>query len=247
MEPEDYGSPTPKASHRGGVAAELLAKHSRSQQPESQQLCLILHAVLEVLRGEGMEATPTALFAAIMSSLEKPETQASAQARLLCCTYEESQLSFQGCSEGRKGILLTQMCLDRAMTVQSMLCMSVIMSQAPLTSMQVCAAMCTILGAVLARAPNAVLRAKFGPSAAILSALAERHADQARSLPGRGSTVTIRRSHPSMQSSLPSGVTILMAAAALPVPRSSWTHALHCDICRECATAGDGSAFVLSQ
>lgn len=62
------------------MAAELLAKHSRSQQPESQQLCLILNAVLEVLQSEGMEPTPTALFAAVMSSLEKAETQASAQA-----------------------------------------------------------------------------------------------------------------------------------------------------------------------
>ena len=82
MEPEDYGAPSTHQIHRSGVAAELLAKHGRSQQPESQQLCLILHAVLEVLQGEGMEPTPTALFAAIMSSLEKPETQASSQARL---------------------------------------------------------------------------------------------------------------------------------------------------------------------
>lgn len=46
---------------------------------------------------------------------------------------------------------------------------------------QVCAAMCTILAAVLARVPDAVLLSKFAPSAAILSALAERHADQVRS------------------------------------------------------------------
>ena len=54
---------------RGSVASELLAKHLRSKQPESQQICVVLGAILEVLDGEGMEATPTALFAAIMSSL----------------------------------------------------------------------------------------------------------------------------------------------------------------------------------
>ncbi len=47
---------------------------------------------------------------------------------------------------------------------------------------QVCAAMCTILAAVLLRLPDAVLRSKFAPSAAILSALAERHADQVHCL-----------------------------------------------------------------
>ena len=81
MDGDDHGAPNVQNRQKGGVAAELLAKHSRSQQPESQQLCLILTAVLEVLRGEGMQPTPTALFAAIMSALEKPETQASAQAR----------------------------------------------------------------------------------------------------------------------------------------------------------------------
>lgn len=55
---------------RGSVASELLAKHRRSNQPESQQICVVLGAILEVLDGEGMEATPTALFAAIMSSLQ---------------------------------------------------------------------------------------------------------------------------------------------------------------------------------
>jgi hypothetical protein len=81
MEVEECGAPSIQDPARSGVAAELLAKHSRSQQPESQQLCLILNAVLEVLQSEGMEPTPTALFAAVMSSLEKAETQASAQAR----------------------------------------------------------------------------------------------------------------------------------------------------------------------
>lgn len=63
----------------GGVAAEILAKHIRSQQPESQQICVILSAILEVLTAEGMDPSSTALFAATMSSLEKRETQSSAQ------------------------------------------------------------------------------------------------------------------------------------------------------------------------
>ncbi len=58
---------------RGSVASELLAKHLRSKQPESQQICVVLGAILEVLEGEGMEATPTALFAAIMTSLQSPK------------------------------------------------------------------------------------------------------------------------------------------------------------------------------
>ncbi len=62
-----------------GVAAEIYAKHRNSTQPESQQVCAVLGAVLEVVQAEGMQPTPTTLFAAVMSSLEKPETQASAQ------------------------------------------------------------------------------------------------------------------------------------------------------------------------
>ncbi|BDA46153.1 RRP12-like protein [Coccomyxa sp. Obi] len=60
----------PQDGPRDSVATELLAKHRRSNQPESQQICVVLGAILEVLDGEGMEATPTALFAAIMSSLQ---------------------------------------------------------------------------------------------------------------------------------------------------------------------------------
>lgn len=62
-----------------GVVAEIYIKHRNSTQPESQQVCAVLGAVLEVVLAEGLQPTPTALFAALMSSLEKPETQASAQ------------------------------------------------------------------------------------------------------------------------------------------------------------------------
>jgi hypothetical protein len=57
-----------------GLVASILARHQHSAQPHSQQLCAILTAVLEVLKAEGLQATPTALYAALMSSLEKPET-----------------------------------------------------------------------------------------------------------------------------------------------------------------------------
>lgn len=57
-----------------GLAAEIFTRHKNSTQPHSQQLVAILQAVLEVLKAEGLQPTPTALFAALMSSLEKPET-----------------------------------------------------------------------------------------------------------------------------------------------------------------------------
>ena len=62
-----------------GVASEIYAKHRNSTQPESQQVCAVLGAVLEVVQAEGLQPTPTTLFAALMASMEKPETQASAQ------------------------------------------------------------------------------------------------------------------------------------------------------------------------
>lgn len=39
----------------------------------------VLQALKEVVAGEGLTVTPTSLFAAVMSALEKSETQASAQ------------------------------------------------------------------------------------------------------------------------------------------------------------------------
>ena len=169
MDDVDFGVPSARGRQRGGVAAELLAKHSRSRQPESQQLCLILTAVLEVLQGEGMEPTPTALFAAIMSSLEKPETQASAQARLQyykCCALPAPSQTHSG--------VVTSDCTLRDQLTQP---------KCPIDAdwggcQQVCAAMCTILAAVIGRVPDVVLRSKFAPSSAILSAVAERHPDQ---------------------------------------------------------------------
>ena len=56
-----------------GIAGELLQKHQNSAQPSSQTLCAVLRATLEVLQAEGLDATPSALFAAVMSSLERPQ------------------------------------------------------------------------------------------------------------------------------------------------------------------------------
>ena len=60
-----------------GLAQELLQKHSNSTQESSQTLCAVLRATLEVLQGEGLEPTPSALFAAVMTSLERPQGHSS--------------------------------------------------------------------------------------------------------------------------------------------------------------------------
>jgi hypothetical protein len=59
------------------IAAEIMSRHRKSQQPESQQVCAVLGAVQEVVRAEGLEVTPTALFAALMSALENDATRAT--------------------------------------------------------------------------------------------------------------------------------------------------------------------------
>lgn len=68
------------------VVNDIFARHRKSTQPESQQLCLILSAVLDVIRAEGLQPTPTALFAALMSSIERPETAASPEVCVAMCT-----------------------------------------------------------------------------------------------------------------------------------------------------------------
>jgi len=74
-------------SEESDVAAHILAKHSRSSQPESKQICVVLGAVTEVLKDEGYSPTPTAYFAAVMSLLEKPETQELHQVRACHFAY----------------------------------------------------------------------------------------------------------------------------------------------------------------
>ena len=63
----------------GGVVDELSSRHGSSAQPQSKQVMAVLQAVLDVLQAEGMPCTPTTMFAAVMSALDKEETQASAQ------------------------------------------------------------------------------------------------------------------------------------------------------------------------
>lgn len=61
----------------GGIISEINARHGHSAQPESQQVLAVLQAVLEVIAAEDMAATPTTIFAAIMSALERPDAQSS--------------------------------------------------------------------------------------------------------------------------------------------------------------------------
>jgi ribosomal RNA-processing protein 12 len=71
-----------EANADGGIVAEVQSRHGHSAQPESQQVVAVLRAVLEVIQAEAMSATPTTIFAAIMSVLEKPETQRAPQVQL---------------------------------------------------------------------------------------------------------------------------------------------------------------------
>lgn len=49
------------------LAQEIHSKFSGKTQPESRQLVAILGAVSEVLKAQGLEVTPTAMFAALMA------------------------------------------------------------------------------------------------------------------------------------------------------------------------------------
>jgi ribosomal RNA-processing protein 12 len=71
-------------THDGGVVGEVYGRHGHSAQPESQQVLAVMQAVLDVIRAESMPVTPTTMFAAIMSALEKPEAQAAPQVRVVC-------------------------------------------------------------------------------------------------------------------------------------------------------------------
>lgn len=65
--------------HDATLVNEILAKHRNSRQPESVQLCAVLGAVVEVTKAEGLQPTPTALYGALMSALERPETRVSGE------------------------------------------------------------------------------------------------------------------------------------------------------------------------
>ena len=56
------------------------------------QVCAVLQAVLDVVASQGMQPTPTAIFAAVMSSLDRPATQASAEVLLCSLSFARSPL-----------------------------------------------------------------------------------------------------------------------------------------------------------
>eukprot|EP00873_Tetraselmis_striata_P019446 jgi/Tetstr1/439710/TSEL_028129.t1 len=88
-EESEYGS----GGRQQGIAAEILGRHRKSTQPESQQVCAVLGAVLEVVKGEGLEPTPTALFAALMSALENDATRSTAEVATAVGTILSTVLS----------------------------------------------------------------------------------------------------------------------------------------------------------
>ncbi|KAF8071289.1 uhpC [Scenedesmus sp. PABB004] len=77
----------------GGIASEIRARHGHSAQPESQRVLAALQAVLEVIAGQGMAPTPTAIFAALMAALDRPDAQASPETSLAMCTILGTALS----------------------------------------------------------------------------------------------------------------------------------------------------------
>eukprot|EP00775_Hariotina_reticulata_P011429 gene11429-11575_t len=70
----------------GGIIVEVRSRHGHSAQPESQQVIAVLQAVLEVIQAEGMSTTPTTIFAALMSALDRQDAQNSSETTLAMCT-----------------------------------------------------------------------------------------------------------------------------------------------------------------
>lgn len=56
------------------LVADIAAKHRRSAQPESVQLCAVLAAIVEGLRERGLKDDPTAIFLGSLTPLKQPET-----------------------------------------------------------------------------------------------------------------------------------------------------------------------------
>ena len=81
---EGRGSPPPLAAP--SLAQEIHAKFAGKTQPESRQLVAILAAVQEVVRAQGLEVTPTAMFAALMARCSRR-----------CCAQAQAHLAGVGC------------------------------------------------------------------------------------------------------------------------------------------------------
>ncbi|KAL4855011.1 RRP12-like protein [Chlorella vulgaris] len=82
---EGLAAPLAQVPETRSLAQEIFAKFGGKTQAESRQLVAILTAVQEVVMSQGMEVTPTAMFAALMASLEKPETMASSEVLAAMC------------------------------------------------------------------------------------------------------------------------------------------------------------------
>lgn len=52
-----------------GLVEEILSRFRGKADPESQQICVILSATVEVIQAKGLQATSTSLFAALISTL----------------------------------------------------------------------------------------------------------------------------------------------------------------------------------
>jgi hypothetical protein len=67
----------------GETAAALYGKHRNSTSPESRQVCAVLDAVMVAIQEQELQPTATAVFAAVLSSLqhaslrETPEVRAA--------------------------------------------------------------------------------------------------------------------------------------------------------------------------
>jgi len=73
-------------------------------------VCAVLQAVLDVVASQGLQPTPTAIFAAVMSSLDRPATQASAE---VCsapiCSRQEAAVHRAGRAAYRLAVHALQM------------------------------------------------------------------------------------------------------------------------------------------
>ena len=151
------------------LAQEIFRKFSGKTQPESRQLVAILTAVQEVVRAQGLEVTPTAMFAALMARCGAGggggRQQHPMAAPCACC----------GRGRGAAACFLpTPVCPPLPRSLEN---------PETLGSGEVLAAMCHLLSLVLQRVPNAILRAKFAAGSAVLCGILE--AKQVRSRRGR--------------------------------------------------------------
>ena len=70
----------------GSFLGELFGKHRNSTQEESRHLCAAMTALVELIEGQGLQITPTAVFAAVMAALsETPLAEPAVRASLGFC------------------------------------------------------------------------------------------------------------------------------------------------------------------